>query len=427
MATLAIPARSLRTAALPLAILALSMTAGFTALGSFATVQEGAKAELGLTDSNLALVQGWSAALPLALLSVPIGILVDRLNRVRILVALSLCWTAGTLLTAYAADLPLLFVARMLAGIGATGALTAALSIGADLCAPEERGRAMLAMTLGKTVGIAAAFALVGWLFGLFPDGGFGLSAWRASHLTLGLLCIACLLPLLAIREPVRREVAAGVGAPMRVLLAELWSRRAFLIPLFLGQISVVMADHAALVWAAPVLGREFGLQPDQFAGWMGALVLGTGLGGAVLGGFAADRGQKSGRRGGILLGALIAAVFGVPAALFPVVGSVPAFATLLGLLVLCGTVTGLITSVSLTVFLPNEVRGLAIGLFISIAGVIGFGVAPALVVWVSSWLGGEGYLAPALAAVGLVTGVLAIAAFAQAMRNVPTYPKAVD
>ena len=96
MASLAPAAPSLRRAALPLAILALSMTAAFTALGSFATVQEGAKAELALTDSHLALVQGWSAALPLFLLSVPIGVLVDRLNRVRILTALSLCWTAGT-------------------------------------------------------------------------------------------------------------------------------------------------------------------------------------------------------------------------------------------------------------------------------------------------------------------------------------------
>lgn len=411
---------SLRRSALPLALLSLTMAAGFTALGSFATVQEGVKAELGIGDGTLALIGGLGAAVPLALFSVPIGLLVDRYNRVRLLIALAACWTVGTLLTAYAGNPATLIATRMLTGIGATGALTAALSIGADLCAPTERGRAMLAMTLGKTFGLAAAFALVGWLYGIFSDGGFGLTGWRAAHLTLAGLCLLCLLPLLLLREPARHEIAAGPGAPFAVLAGELWARRGFLFPLFVGQIGVVMADNASLSWSAPVLQRVWALRPDQFAGWMGALLLGTGLGGAVLGGLAADRGQRSGRRGGVLFGALAGAVIGVPAAIFPIAGSVPAFAVLLGILVLCGTVTGLITSVALTVLLPNEVRGFAIGLFIAVAGVIGFGVAPGLVVGVSWLLGGEGHLAPALAIVGLVTGGLAALAFAQAIRRAP-------
>ena len=414
------PAPSIRRAALPLALLSLTLAAGFTALGSFATVQEGVKAELGIGDGSLALIGGLGAAVPLALFSIPIGLLVDRYNRVRLLIALAACWTLGTLLTAYAGSTATLILTRMLTGIGATGALTAALSIGADLCAPTERGRAMLAMTLGKTLGLAAAFALVGWLYGLFPNGGFGLTGWRAAHLALASLCLVCLLPLLLLREPARHEVAAGPGAPFAVLAGELWARRAFLLPLFVGQISVVMADNASLSWSAPVLQRVWALRPEQFAGWMGALLLATGLGGAVLGGLAADRGQRSGRRGGVLLGALAGAVVGLPAAIFPIAGSVPAFAALLGVLVLCGTVTGLITSVALTVLLPNEVRGFAIGLFIAVAGVIGFGVAPALVVGVSRLLGGEGHLAPALAIVGLVTGGLAVLAFAQAIRRAP-------
>lgn len=410
-------APSLRHAAWPLALLALAMTAGFAAMSSFGTVQEGAKAELGLSDYTLGVIQGVGAAVPLALFSVPLGILVDRWNRVRLLVALAACWTVGTLLTAVAPGLGLLFIARMLTGIGTTGALTAALSLAADLCAPEERGRAILVTTLGKTLGLAAGFALTGALFGWLSQGLFGLQPWRAAHLALAALSAVALLPLLLLREPPRREVEAAVGAPLRVAFAELWARRAWLLPLFLGQVSVVMADNAAVVWSAPVLGRVFGLGPDRFAGWMGALILVAGLAGAVLGGFAADWGQ---RRGNVLRGALIAAVAGAPAALFPVVGSVPAFAALLGVLTLCGTVTGLVTSVALTVLLPNEVRGVAIGLFIAVAGVIGFGVAPTLVAAASSLLGGEAHLAPALAIVGLTTSLLAILAFWQAVRQAP-------
>jgi MFS family permease len=152
----------------------------------------------------------------------------------------------------------------------------------------------------------------------------------------------------------------------------------------------------------------------------MGALVLVSGIGGTLLGGFAADWGQKSGRQGGLLLGALIAAALGVPAALFPVAPTVTWFAVAFGLLSLCGAITGLITSVALTVLIPNEVRGLCIGAFIAFAGLIGFGVAPSLVTAISSLLGGESHLGPALAIVGVATGALSVVGFLLAMRRAP-------
>lgn len=414
---------SLARSIFPLSAISLAIAAGFTAMMSFGTVQEAAKAEMGLSDSVLGLIQGVSAAVPLVLFSIPIGILIDRSNRIRLFIALALIWTLGTAITAYAQSVSILFLGRMLAGIGTTGALTAALSLSADLCAPSERGRGILLISLGKALGQAAAFAIVGWTFGLFvaaAPGWVGLTPWRATHLALTFASLACILPLLFMREPARHEVEAHVGAPFRVLMGEFWERRAFLIPLFAGQVTVVMADAAAAIWAAPVLSRDYGQQPQDFAGWMGAIMLFTGIAGAVLGGIAADAGQKTGRRGGLLIGAVIAAVLAIPAALFSLAGSTTLFAIALGTLVLCGTVTGLITSVALTVFIPNELRGLCIGVFIAVAGLIGFGIAPSLVTWVSSLLGGEQHLASALAGVGVAVSIVSLGAFVLAMRNAP-------
>jgi len=152
----------------------------------------------------------------------------------------------------------------------------------------------------------------------------------------------------------------------------------------------------------------------------MGALIFSAGLAGSILGGFAADLGQRTGRRGGLLAGAVLAAVAGVPAALFPIAPNVPLFAAAVGLLMLCGTITGLITSVALTVLIPNELRGLCIGAFIALAGLVGFGVSPSLVAWVSDLLGGEAHLGEGLAIVGTGVGVISVLAFAQAMRRAP-------
>ena len=95
-------------------------------------------------------------------------------------------------------------------------------------------------------------------------------------------------------------------------------------------------------------------------------------------------------------------------------------FAIALGVLSLCGAVTGLVVSVALTVLLPNELRGLCIGAFIAVAGLIGFGLAPWIVTRVSAFMGGETMLAEALAIVGVSVSTLSFLAFIMAMRRVP-------
>jgi MFS family permease len=409
----------------PLLALGVALAMGFTIMGSFSTVQEGAKAEMGLSDGVLGLIQGLAAAIPLVILSIPIGLLVDRTHRVRLVIGLSVVWTIGTLLTAVAHSVSLLFVARMLAGIGTTGALTAILSLAADLCPPTQRGRGLLIVTLGQRLGIGAAFALAGWLFGLFVNhhmpAWFGAAApWRSVHYILAGLSAVVILPLFLLREPPRSEIVAGPQAPFRMVAAELWSRRRFLAPLFAGQVTVVMADAAAAIWVAPVLSRNYGLHPQDFAGWLGAIIFVTGIVGIVLGGISADLGQKSGKRGGLLLGAVIAAGIGIPAALFPLSPGIPLFAVAIGALILCGALTGIATAVALTVLIPNELRGLCIGAFIAIAGLIGFGIAPPMVTLVSTLLGGEQHLALALAIVGTAVSILSFFAFLLAMKRAP-------
>jgi predicted Co/Zn/Cd cation transporter (cation efflux family) len=71
-------------------------------------------------------------------------------------------------------------------------------------------------------------------------------------------------------------------------------------------------------------------------------------------------------------------------------------------------------------VLIPNELRGLCIGAFIAIAGLIGFGLAPTLVAAVSGVMGGEQHLGPALALVGVCVSLLSFLSFWIAMRRAP-------
>jgi MFS family permease len=421
----AAPAPPLSRSLAPLLLISFAGLVGFTMMQSFGIMAESAKAELHLTDNALAVVQGVSAAIPLVLFSIPIGIWVDRWNRVVILIIMAVCWTLGTFVTAAASTTAILFAGRLLTAIGTTGGLTAVLSLASDYCLPEQRGRAIVFPNVAKTGGIAAGFAVAGLLLGAVAahklPSLFGTSPWRSAQLMLGIGSAVLTLPLLLLREPERHEVEAGPSAPFKVVWKELLGHKAWLIPLFIGQVTVVMADAAAGIWVSPVLQRNYHLQPGSFAGWLGAIVLLTGIVGSIIGGVVADAGQKSRLRGGLLAGSLVAAALGVPSALFPVMPGVSMFAFAIGALMLAGNVTAMGASVALTVWLPNELRGLGIGAFIAFAGLIGFGIAPSLVTLVSNMLGGEAHLATSLAIVGAVVSMISVGGFALAMRNAPT------
>jgi len=315
----------------------------------------------------------------------------------------------------------------MLAGLAAFCCIPVAISIAADLSAADRRGRSLLLLSVGRYIGVAAAFALGGWLGGLlaaphaawFP--GTGLVPWREVHVVFAAASMALCLPLLALREPVRRELGGVVHPDVQATLHELWLRRRFLAPLFVGQIGVVMADMSASIWAAPVLTRDFGLAPEQFAATMGLAVLLPGIVGSVVGGISADAGHRSGRRGGILIAAVVASGVALPGALFPSMPTSGALTTLLSYFLLCGSITGLVTATTIAVYVPNELRGVCLSAFVIISTVIALGIAPTVVTLVSRLLGGEHHLADALTITGFAFSAVSLCAFVLAAARLPS------
>lgn len=389
--------------------------------GVFGPLQEAAKLDLGLSDFQISLVQGLAASLPVAVLSIPLGRMTDRGNRVRLLVAMAVCWTLGTLMTAFAHGFAMLFAARTLAAVGMMCALPVAISVAADLSKPEARGRSLLLLSASRMIGVALAFALGGALLGSMgahsPSPLATFAPWRSVHLIFGIVSALLILPLLWLREPARRELDGIISPSFGEAMDAIWQRRALLAPLFLGQVTVVMADASAGIWASPVLIRDYGLQPADFGAWMGLILLLSGLIGSVIGGVLADLGHKGRIPGGVLGGAVLASLVTIPAAFFPVMPTVGGFAAMLMLLVLGGAIAGLITATAITVLVPNELRGVCLGAFIVVGAVFGLGIAPTVVTLVSDLFGGEAHVREGLTVVTLVTSVIASIGFLAAAR----------
>jgi MFS family permease len=310
---------------------------------------------------------------------------------------------------------------RILANIGAVLAIPNAISLGADLSPPAQRGRALLPMSLGKIAGQAGAIALGGAVVVAFtanPSLAGGLSPWRGMHIVFAVISAVLLFPLLLAKEPARREVGGLVSPPFKAAMAAIWERRDLLVPLFIGQVTVVMADFAALSWSSTVLTRDYGQQPADYSGWLGLVILLSGIFGSLIGGFAADAGHRSRMKRGILIGAVVAAGLSIPGAFFPIMPTATGFAIMLALLALCGTVTGLVTATALAVLIPNEIRGVCLGAFMVVGSVIGLGVAPTMATFIADLLGGEAYLRYGLTITTAVTSIIAVIGFARAMRS---------
>ncbi|GGY30388.1 MFS transporter [Pseudoduganella albidiflava] len=404
-------------------LLALTLFMGTAAKVVLSPLQELVRADLRITDNEIGLIQGLALAIPLALLSVPLGRLVDSTNRSRLLVVAALACAAGSALTAFAHGFAMMFAARMLVGASVAAAVTAAVSLAADLSDAGTRGRTLMLLGLGQACGAAATFALVGvllgWLPGVLPGAAqdAGLTPWRLVQLSFAAVMALAGLALLALREPPRREAGTAGAGDVRAALRELWTYRRLMIPMVVGMTTIGMADAAASIWAVPVLTRVFHQAPADFGGWMSAVLLGSGIVGTAIGGYLADIGQRARGRSGILLGTVAGAALSIPAAFFPVMPSATAFAALFALLLTAGAITGIASTAAVAVLVPNELRGMSISLINAVALLMSYGVAPSIVSVSAGLLGAPDDIAVPLAVVGVVTSVCGTLAFLLAMR----------
>ncbi len=220
---------------------------------------------LSLSDHQIALLQGLALAVPMALCSIPMGLLVDRHPRARLFFFIAALNLAASVLTAFASSFILLLAARFLVGLSMAAILVAVYSMLADLYAPAQRGRAAMALAFGEIVGAPAAFALGGWVL---SAQGPGPEDWQTALLWMSVPLVPVALLMLALREPPRTGVIVQ-RPPLREVWPELLLYRGVVAPLLIARVMVWVADGAVVIWAAPTFARGLALSPAR----IGALV----------------------------------------------------------------------------------------------------------------------------------------------------------
>lgn len=407
-----------RRALLVLVLLGLltSMDITLTAL-----LIEPMKLELSLTDVQMGLLQGTVFGLAYGLSSLLMGWLIDRRNRTRLLVIGVVVWALAMVGSGLSSAFGPLVAWRIALGVVTALLVPACLSIISDLFPPDKRAVATSLFAGGQACGQAAGILLGGMLFDLIGHSALplgNLSAWRILYVGAGVMCLAVAALVLLLREPVRQErgLASDAGGGWR----ELWSHRGFLGPLLGGMLFSVIAAQGASVWSAPLLMRNFGLTPGAFAGWLSAVTLSGLIIGALAGGQLAELGRRRGGRSGVLRPAAIAAFASAPLALFAVSPSIPVFAGLLGLALVCTSMIPTVGVVALTLNLPNSVRGRGIAVSVLTTVLFGAATAPTAIALISKSLGGETQLGLAIVIISAPAAIVSGICFLFAMRARP-------
>ncbi len=393
-------------------------------------VGEPLRRDLGITDGQFGILAGLAFAVPLALLGVPAGRLADRMARKVVLLGGLTVWSAMTGLCGAVKSLGALLAARVGVGAGEAAISPTAVPIIADYFAPGQRSRAIAVYFLGTHLGQASALILGGAL--LFRLDRLAPRQLQVIGMVYGWqllfpiaaaagLVVAALL--FAMREPPRRELmragAQARGLPLREVAAFVRKRAGAFSVILLAPTLLSIGFHALLVFLPTLFQRAHGLPVDRAGAMIGAVGLPAAIGGTLLAGVLGDRVMQRTARGGhalLLAWAILLAVpFCIAVPLAPSGGL--AVAALGGGLIFY-SISLTVPSTAIQVIAPNQMRGQLVGALSMFVNMVGYGLGPVLVGFLSDRLSD---LPLALAIlVGVTYPLAALVAFS----GVPAYDR---
>ena len=350
-------------------------------------IAEPIKQELGLTDGQLGMMSGLSFAIFYTTLGIPIAALADRWHRGRIIAIALTVWSAMTIACGMATNFLQLFLARVGVGVGEAGASPPSHSLITDLFPPEKRASALGIFGMAVPIGSMIAYGLGGWVV----DN----AGWRTALFAAGLpgLVIAA-VTLLTIRDPRQPLPLKDLFKPdpsrisLPVALTEL-SRKWTFWNLVIGGAMIQFAAYGLASFFGSFFNRLHGMSYSELGFKLMLMVGIAGAVGSYLGGVIGDRLVR--RSMGLPLQVtMLFFVAAVPAVIAGLYAENPNW-SFLGFAVPTFAATFYFgpTFSALQSQARNETRAIAVAIYLLISSMIGLGLGPTIVGFMSDYFAG--------------------------------------
>lgn len=377
------------------ALLCFLFAASFVDRMILALLIDPIRIDLGIDETRLSMLFGLGFSVAYVLAGLPIGHLADRGNRRTLLLAGVLIWSVATFAAGFSTGFAMLAVTRAGVGIGEAVLTPVAISMIADLFAPERRA---LPTSVFSTVGAAmgSGSLIVGggavWLAErLSMD--LSVPAWRLTFMIVAMPgLIGAIAFALLVREP-RRGVVTRDDASVSAAIRHLTDNVRLYVGLFLG-VGLMLAQAMGLVaWGPTMLIREHGLSAAQAGAAFGSAAVTGSVIGALSVPFVLRQLRRYEPTTALVVAALGYALFTAPVSVLLIdsdrfalvlvavavgLGGLAASAVLPSLLVQAAT--------------PPRLRGRAMAVYLLLSSLVSIGLGPILVTWAAGPGGDLGY-----------------------------------
>jgi MFS family permease len=395
-----------------LGVLVLIYIMGTVDRAVLSVIAEPLKLQFHLSDKQIGALTGTAYSVTYALAVLPMGWLIDRVDRRALLSITVAIWSVLTAACAISSSFIMLIAARMGVGAAEAPVMPASLSLIADVIPKKQRNTAVSIYVSGAAVGQILIFIIGGWLLMHFD--------WRAVFLVAGApAMLFAVLLYFTTREPERGALdsgamSAGANPPRNVtrLIRDILRNRALCFAI-LAYTLVTGVGYSVTVWITSFLVRVHGMSVGQGAIWAG---IGFGVCmtvGSLLAGPLADR-LSNGDQHRVAIIPAVATVLGTAAGavmslantwVVSVVG-LSVFALMAGFFISTGT------SLVLSLAAPNE-RGTTMAANRLISILLGTGLIPVMTGAISDAIGRAGSIRLALL---FTTALLPLCTYCYAM-----------
>ncbi|WP_189495432.1 MFS transporter [Algimonas arctica] len=392
---------------------------------------ESIKADLKLSDTQIGLLQGFAFALFYTVAGIPIGRLIDRAPRMKIVAAGIFVWSIMTAICAGVTNFWQFFIARMGVGVGEAVLSPAAYSVISDSFPKGRLGLPMGVYGLGSAMGAGLAFMLGAVVVALVANADATVlpilgevKAWQVAFLVAGLpgLLIAALF--LFLPEPKRRFTEAEANdkspVPMSAVMDHMRENKVFFWCLFLAVGMVNLSVLGSISWLPAMLMRTFGMELAAAGYLSGAMLIIGGLIGLIGGGALMDRIGGGTPQVRLRFCGWSAAIGSIGALTFPLTDSIPLLAVSFILFFSAAAVAVGAAPSTIQQLAPNRMRATISAAYVFVINAVGLGAGPTLTAMIGdNFFAFESGIRYAIAIVAVSGYIVGAILFFIAARNV--------
>jgi MFS family permease len=398
-------------------LLTICFTLSYTDRHVLSLLVDPVKASLGLSDTQVGLVQGLSFSIFYVLASLPLARLADRGDRPRIMSGCIAVWCAMTMLCGLVTNFWQLLSARIGVAASEAGLPPAALTMMADVNKPKNLARSASVFMIAPFLGGGIALIGGGALYGFVQHSSFGAwwglagsQPWRLVFLMVGAPGLIAAISMLLVKDARTPTPAANANRGFGDLFGFLRTHARFSASYILTMAMMVILLNANVSWMPAVLMRAHHVDARTVGLLFGPVFLIFGVVGTLGAGMIISRNDEAMvlrifrfMRGCIWI-ALPAAAIG------PLTPSLELKLPLIGLTLLCVSAVNALSSMPFLLVAPQPVRAQAVAFLALITALVGTGLGPMLVGILSDRLTlASQPLALALSTVCAVAGCIAV------------------